>query len=132
MVKANTPGLRDGRIAVWVNGALVADFLNLRLRDTTDLTIERMSLGLHAGSSPRLNKKWYDNLVVATSYIGPIGSSVSLKRAGGQLEVWWDPAEVLQFTDKLNGEWVDISDPTHPYVVNSADQASGFFRSQMR
>ena len=32
MARANTPGKRDGRIALWLDGKLIADFPNLRLR----------------------------------------------------------------------------------------------------
>ncbi|MGE0762137.1 MAG: hypothetical protein AB7N80_02550 [Bdellovibrionales bacterium] len=73
MVKANTPGQRDGRIAFWVDGKLAADFMNLRLRDTTALKIDKFSIDLHVNGSNTVNatKKWYDNVVVATSYIGP-------------------------------------------------------------
>lgn len=75
MVKANTPGQRDGRIAVWIDGNLVADFLNVRLRDVSSLKIDRILIGLHIGSNTvRQNKKWYDNVVVAKSYIGPMSS----------------------------------------------------------
>ncbi|MGR9108178.1 MAG: fibronectin type III domain-containing protein [Gammaproteobacteria bacterium] len=73
MVKANTPGVRDGRVAVWIDGNLVADFQNVRARDVSTLKIDQMQLELHAqGSSARANKKWYDNVVVARSYIGPM------------------------------------------------------------
>lgn len=72
MVKANTPGLRDGRIAMWLDGALIADFPNLRLRDTADLKVDRVNLSLHAnGGIQSVSKKWYDNVVIAKSYIGP-------------------------------------------------------------
>lgn len=72
MVKANTPGLRDGRIAVWIDGKLIADFPNLRLRDTTNLKIDQVELGLHVKSNTiRQNLKWYDDVVIARSYIGP-------------------------------------------------------------
>ena len=75
MVKANTPGLRDGRIALWLDGALIADFPNLRLRDTTDLKIDRVGINLHAnGGIKATSKKWYDNVVVAKSYIGPLAN----------------------------------------------------------
>ena len=37
MVRANTPGQRDGRVAIWVDGKLVADFTNLRLRHVASL-----------------------------------------------------------------------------------------------
>jgi hypothetical protein len=73
MLKANTPGMRDGRIALWLDGELIADFPNLRLRDVDTLTIDRFGLSLHAGSNPvRETYKWYDDVVAARSYIGPI------------------------------------------------------------
>ena len=53
MVMANTPGQRDGRIAFWLDGQLIADFPNLRLRDTTALKIDRFTLDLHV-----LNNNW--------------------------------------------------------------------------
>ena len=72
MLRANTPGRRDGRIACWVDGKLVADFPNLRLRDTNTLKIERFGVSLHLGTNTiRANRKWYDDIVAATSYIGP-------------------------------------------------------------
>lgn len=73
MVKANTPGERDGRIAFWLDGVLLADFQNLRLRDIDTLKIDRFGLSFHIGSNPNgETKKWYDNVVAASSYIGPM------------------------------------------------------------
>jgi MYXO-CTERM domain-containing protein len=73
MVQANTPGQRDGRIAFWLDGVIAADFMNLRLRDVDTLTIDRFGVGFHAGSNPNgEQKKWYDNIVAAESYIGPM------------------------------------------------------------
>jgi hypothetical protein len=73
MVKVNTPGQRDGRIALWYDGQLIADFLNLRLRDTTALRIDKFTIDLHVnGTTSAVTKKWYDNVVAATSYIGPM------------------------------------------------------------
>ncbi len=73
MLKANTVGKRDGRIACWIDGKLIADFTNLRLRDVDALKIDRFALDLHIGSnSARENRKWYDDVVAATSYIGPM------------------------------------------------------------
>lgn len=80
MVKANTPGKRDGRIAMWIDGKLIADFPNLRLRDTDDLKIDRFGLDLYiAKNSARENVKWHDNVVAATSYIGPVVNEPSGK-----------------------------------------------------
>jgi hypothetical protein len=80
MVKANTPGSRDGRIACWLDGALIADFPNLRLRDVDSLKISRFNLSLHCGSNTRGETwKWYDNVVAAKSYIGPVYSPGSVR-----------------------------------------------------
>ena len=44
---------------------------NLRLRDVADLRIDRFNLSLHVGGTAPLDtRKWYDNVVAATSYIG--------------------------------------------------------------
>jgi len=72
MLKANTPGMRDGEVTVWYDGVLAADFGNLRFRDIATLKIDHVDLVFHAGSISVATKKWYDNLVVATSYIGPM------------------------------------------------------------
>ena len=73
MVKANTVGQRDGRIACWLDGQLIADFTNLRLRDVETLKIDQFCVGLHIKSNTtRANKKWYDDVVAATSYVGPM------------------------------------------------------------
>ena len=78
MVQANTPGQKDGRIAEWIDGNLIADYQNLRLRDVDTLKIDRMELDLYMQSSPaNISYKWYDNVVVATSYIGPVADSSS-------------------------------------------------------
>lgn len=73
MVRANNPGRRNGRITVWMNGAVVADFPGLRLRDTDTLKMDRVDLAFHAASNPvREVRKWYDDVVVAKRYIGPM------------------------------------------------------------
>ena len=58
MVKANTPGKRDGRIAFWLDGKLIADFPNLRFRDVEDLRIDRFDLSVYiANNKSRSNRK---------------------------------------------------------------------------
>jgi len=76
MVKANTAGRRDGRIAFWLDGKLVADFPDLRLRDVDSLKINSATLCLHIRNNTiRENKKWYDDVVVATGYVGPVAGT---------------------------------------------------------
>ena len=73
MLKANTVGQRDGRVTIWLDGQVIGDFPNIRFRDVDTLKIDRFNLSLHAGSNPTgPTKKWYDNVVAAKSYIGPM------------------------------------------------------------
>ena len=73
MVRCNTPGQYNGRIAMWLDGKLIGDFPNLRLRDTTALKIDRFTIDLHIRNNTlSIARKWIDNVVAATSYIGPI------------------------------------------------------------
>jgi len=73
MLQANTPGERDGRVTCWMDGEIIADFPNLYLRDVDTLTIDHFSLSLHFGSNPASEtRKWFDNVVAATAYIGPM------------------------------------------------------------
>ena len=76
MVRANTVGQRDGRIGMWLDGRLVGDFPNLRLRDVDSLRIDRFGLGLYiAENTDRANRKWHDDVVAARSYIGPMAAA---------------------------------------------------------
>jgi hypothetical protein len=73
MLKANTPNAKDGRVTLWLDGKVIGDFPNLELRTIDTLKIDRFNLSLHAGSNPNgPTKKWYDNVVAAKSYIGPM------------------------------------------------------------
>jgi hypothetical protein len=72
MVQANTPGRRDGRIACWFDGKLIADYPNMRLRDPDTLKIDYLTIGGYINPNKlRTNKIWFDDVVAATSYIGP-------------------------------------------------------------
>ncbi len=73
MVKANTPGQRDGRITLWLDGKQIADFQNLRLprhRHAEDRSLQ--SLAACRDNPSGETKKYYDNVVAAKSYIGPM------------------------------------------------------------
>jgi hypothetical protein len=75
MVKTNTIGRNDGVVAYWIDGNLAGYFPNLFLRSIDSLKINNTGLLLHALWSSRVNKKWYDNVVIARSYIGPISTA---------------------------------------------------------
>ena len=74
MVRANTPGQRDGEVKYWIDGKLVSDFPNLNIRSISTLKMDEAHIGLHAKHSERVNKKWYDNVVIAKQYVGPMAS----------------------------------------------------------
>lgn len=71
MVKANTPGERDGRVAFWVDGRLTGDFPNLRFRDVAALRLNHVIIVAHCSKTHANKTLWYDDVVAATSYIGP-------------------------------------------------------------
>jgi hypothetical protein len=72
MVQLNALGTRNGVVAYWINGQLKGRWPNLFIRSIDSLKIDFASLDLHATKSLRVNKKWYDNVVIARRYIGPI------------------------------------------------------------
>ena len=71
MLQANTPGERDGRVAFWVDGKLAGDFANLRYRSVAELKINNVVLNSYSSRRHDNKVHWYDDVVVATSYIGP-------------------------------------------------------------
>ena len=71
MVTANTVGERDGRIAFWVDGRLTGDFPNLRLRSVGSLRANQVILSSYSSREDPGKILWYDDVVVATAYVGP-------------------------------------------------------------
>jgi hypothetical protein len=74
MVQANTPGQRDGRVAFWVDGRLAADFPNLRFRSVDTLKLNRVNVGMYESRHNGLHRVWIDDVVLATTYIGPMAA----------------------------------------------------------
>ena len=72
MVKLNDLGARNGEVKVWLNGNVVEDFPDLFVRSRSTLQIDHSNLGFHAHHSERVNKIWWDNVVIARAYIGPL------------------------------------------------------------
>ena len=72
MVKANTPGVNNGEVKFWIDGQVAGDFPDLNIRSISTLKMDTAYFMLHSIHSGRVNKKWYDQVVVAKSYIGPL------------------------------------------------------------
>lgn len=123
MIKANSrPDAADGEQKFWIDGKLVGDFKGFRFRSTDKLKLNSFWL-LHDGETgSSINKDpdharreydvWFDDLVIATEYIGPIqGKPKGGKKVGvpGRSAlgtpglVLAKPGKVV-FQDDLDGE----------------------------
>ena len=81
MVQANTaPEKSDGKQAMWIDGKLVGEFTGIRWRNDMDLKLNCFWLehyGYEEGDPTKQYWKdsqavWFDDVVVAREYIGPI------------------------------------------------------------
>lgn len=76
-VRMNTPGEPDGIVRAWVDGVLAYERTDLRFRTVDTLSIERIWMNIYHGGtavSPADQHAFIDNVVVARSYIGPMGN----------------------------------------------------------
>jgi RNA polymerase sigma-70 factor (ECF subfamily) len=77
MVKANSdPDLADGEQALWIDGRQVAAFTGIRWRTSDELKLNSIWL-LYGGNTTAVtgdqrDEAWFDDIVVADEYIGPI------------------------------------------------------------
>lgn len=77
-VKANTPGQDDGELDCWIDGQQRGEFRGINWRSTDALKVNKVQLSLwlepagyaRAGGGTT-RTVWYDDVVVATQYIGP-------------------------------------------------------------
>lgn len=72
MVQCNTPGKRDGRVAIWVDGVLLCDHPNLRFRTVKEVKSRFITLSTYTSRKLDNATMWYDDIVAAKKYIGPI------------------------------------------------------------
>ena len=70
MLKANDPGTNNGEQAFWIDGVLIGHFKNIIWRFTNDLKINSFQLGLYIHDNEKINRIWYDDIIVSTGYIG--------------------------------------------------------------
>ncbi|MFN4258794.1 MAG: hypothetical protein ACK4RK_05820 [Gemmataceae bacterium] len=77
-VKANTAGRDDGELDCWIDGKKCGEFRGINWRSTDALKVNKIQLSLwlegqayerNGGGTTRT--VWYDDVVVATKYIGP-------------------------------------------------------------
>jgi hypothetical protein len=77
-IRLNQPDKNNGIFRVWLDGRLLFEKTNLRLRTADKLHIEWVWLNVyHGGAEVSLQDMhlYFDNVVVARSYVGPIANA---------------------------------------------------------
>lgn len=77
-VKANTPGREDGELDCWIDGVKRGSFKAINWRSAESLKVNQVSLSqwleeraYEASGGGTTRTVWYDDVIVATKYIGP-------------------------------------------------------------
>ena len=74
MLKHNTPGKTDGEQAFWIDGVLMGHWQGINWRKTETLKANALTLESYVTerwTKNPINIVYFDNLVIARSYIGP-------------------------------------------------------------
>ncbi len=74
MLKHNTPGQPDGEQAFWIDGVLQGHWKGINWRKTANLKANALNLESYVTdrwTKNPVNRVWFDNVVVAKSYVGP-------------------------------------------------------------
>jgi len=76
MLKHNTPGKADGQQAFWIDGQLLGHWAEIPWRTSPDLWANAFTLESYVTdrwTKQEQNIVWFDQVVIAKEYIGPIG-----------------------------------------------------------
>jgi hypothetical protein len=78
-VKVNTPANEDGELDCWIDGVKRGEFRGINWRQTETLKLNKvwLTLWLETGAFAEngggdTRTAWYDDVVVATEYSGPM------------------------------------------------------------
>lgn len=129
MLKANSsPDKADGEQAFWVDGELYGKFTGFRWRTTDKLKINSFWLLFYNTDQParhnndphpesRIMEVWFDDIVIATEYIGPIYGKPKdgKKKATPSKSALFTPGELLP-------------EPGRPVFSQNFDNDAGNFK----
>ncbi|MCX4241981.1 hypothetical protein [Paraliomyxa miuraensis] len=73
MVAANTPGMADGEMALWIDGVLVAEHSGIAWRETDELLLNHVIVWNYYPQVQSSRSIWFDELVISTQPIGSAG-----------------------------------------------------------
>jgi polysaccharide lyase-like protein len=82
MIQVNDIGQANGELAAWVDGELYLHFTGIRWRTDERVKVKRFNLGIYIHKARRENIVWYDDVVVSTGYVGPLGKGKPSGAAG--------------------------------------------------
>lgn len=71
-VRANTPGVADGEMALWIDGVMVGQRSGIRWRDDASLLLNHVIVWNYYPESQAAHSIWFDNLVISTAPIGAL------------------------------------------------------------
>lgn len=111
MVAANTPGVADGEMALWIDGQLVAQHGGIAWRDLDELLLNHVIVWNYYPEVASHRSLWFDDLVVSTEPIGSAGG-------GGEDSTGGDPGDGS--TSGASGV-----DGTGPSATTGASAGSG-------
>ena len=67
-------------MAAWIDGELHIHATGFRWRTAPEVRIKRAGYGIYVHQADRDNRVWYDDVVLSTGYIGPLGGPDSSTR----------------------------------------------------
>jgi hypothetical protein len=67
--------LPDGIFRVWVDGVMIMEYKDIVIRHTNDMVIDLVQFSAYFRNAPQEISVWYDNIIVATEYIGPVNKA---------------------------------------------------------
>lgn len=76
MLRHNTPGERNGEQAFWIDGRLMGRWKGINWRKSSGLMANALTVGSYVTDRWTKNKTnivYFDNVVIAREYIGPMG-----------------------------------------------------------
>jgi hypothetical protein len=85
MLKHNTPGKADGEHAFWIDGDLTGHWRGISWRKSETLMANALTVESYITdrwTKQEVNTVFFDNVVIATQYIGPSGELIVEGRSG--------------------------------------------------
>ncbi len=77
MIRVNDVGKANGELAAWIDGKLYIHYVGIRWRTSAEVKLKRFNIGVYVHKAKQANTVWYDDVALATGYIGPKPSATT-------------------------------------------------------